>query len=482
MNRTRRPVPRVSPRSTRRVSNNQSSNNTNQIDEHGRTKLMKLIMVKEEKEAIELINTGQSNPGHVDKYGSTALLDATWSGMEKVALELIKTGHSNSKHVDKNEITALICAIIKNLKKVALELIKTGYSNSKHVDKYGNTALSWSIRRDMESVALELIKTGESNPGHVDKYGSTALLDATWAGMEKVALELIKTGHSNPKHVNKCGDTLFEHTALINSIYKNLEKVALELIKTGESNPDYINKNGDTPLILSIRKKMEKVALELIKTGKSKPDNININGDTALTIAKRNNMEKVIELLEGKTNTETKQIFDLSKKCFDPIEAGEVQIVEFLKSNKHHIIFVFFDKEINKSQCVGIDISVLHGIKFQDYTLYECREAREWYNRGMENSNIIKDVEYFNIKAICGFGDMIHMQSVLDIFKQHKKGQRIFGFQLGRKVTSTISYNSLQDNANITSARHCQPGQTSVIYESVKDIVFDCSKAMSQLF
>ncbi len=371
-------------------------------------------------------------------------------------------------------IDNLFYAIENNNEEFALELIKSGKINLASVNSNGDTALIVACYKKMENVSLELIKTGYSMPSAINSKVNTALILACGNKMEKVALELIKTGESNPGVISSKGNT-----ALILACRNKMENVALELIKTGESNPNVVDSFGNAALIYACLNNMEKVALEIIKTGDSNYEHIDKRGKKAIDYIIKNNLTSVIKFIK-----ENKEIlghlitFDIKdKQCYDPLEATEVDIKQFISSDRDNLVLVFFDKDLNKNQCVGINYSLLFGankVNYDDYGIYECKEARELRNGGTRETNIIRYIKYFNIKSLCGFGDVIYMDSIKKLIENVKVGKRFFFFKRGRQMASTISFNLLKRMTNITSARHCQPGQEAYIYNMISNIKVDC--------
>ena len=157
---------------------------------NGNTLLILACKKKENKLALELIETGQSNPGQVNKEGNTALIHACDNNMPEVAIALIQTGQSKPDQVNIHNNTALIWACYNNMPEVAIALIKTGKSKPDQINTDGNTALMFACYNKMSEVAIALIQTGQSKPEQIDNYGNTALIYAKKNGMTNVLQRL----------------------------------------------------------------------------------------------------------------------------------------------------------------------------------------------------------------------------------------------------------------------------------------------------
>ncbi len=444
--------------------------NSEKADKHGITALIYAISWKLPEVVTEIIKTGKSNPEQADIIrGKTALIYAIRNKSSEVAIEIIKTGKSNPQQVDKEEKTALIYAIQSNLQNIATEIIKTGKSNPEQVDKDGRTALIYAIQNKLQDVAMEIIKTGKSNSEQADKRGMTALMYAIQKNLQDVAMEIIKTGKSNPEQVDEDG-----RTALMDTILYDLDDSLLlsrEIIKTGNSKPEQVDiKRGRTSLIYAITHKLPEIAIEIIKTGKSNPEHIDNQGKSALMYAEERKYKQIIDTLKS---LKEKITFNINNDCYDFMNIENVPIIDFLKED-NNIVFVFFDKNIGNSVRIGISIDLFKDKvnNKDDYIVYECKVPDT-----MKPENILKNTPYFDIKKLCGFGDVIPLENITAILNAIENGlsSNIFIFKRDRELVSTVSDDVLNHRTNYVSARHCQTGQNSFVYKLLKDIIFSCN-------
>ena len=456
------------------------------VDNLGKTALMYSCMNGMTEVALKLINTGMSKPEQVDIYGSTALILTCYTNMTEVAIALINTGMSKPEQVNTNNNTALMLACYRGMSEVAIALINTGMSKPEHTDNDKETALIMACHSKLTPVALALINTGMSKPDNVNRSGSTALIIACDNKMSEVALALINTGMSKPEQ----STNMYSETALIMACDSKMTDVALALINTGMSKPEHVNSDGNTALITACINGLSDVAISLINTGMSIPEHVNNKGNTALYYAKDYDMTEVISLLEQNlkkkadlNNNEYNKIdsnninpkrFNINQDCLDLIMYEEVPITEYLE-NGEHIVVVFYDSNIHQSIKIGLDIeNVENAMNTQEnYIVYECINPDT-----MTPNNIVKNTPYFDIKKLCGFGDLVELKEMMYVLEfinaKHTKNNIFIFRKTDKQLKTTVSDDVLNNRTNYISARHCQKGQSADVYALDRNIVFSC--------
>jgi hypothetical protein len=133
---------------------------------------------------------------------------------------------------------------------------------------------------------------------------------------------------------------------------------------------------------------------------------------------------------------------------------------------ENNLVFVFFDNNIHSSSKVGIPKNIILDLNkngnMNDYIVYECKDP----NKYMRPDNINTKIPYFDIKKLCGYGDLIPFENVEYIFTSLNKNENnIFIFKKSKiQCVTTVSDNVLHHRTGTVSARHCQEGQSAIIY------------------
>lgn len=334
------------------------------------------------------------------------------------------------------------------------------------IDSDGNTAFMVACELEWPDIAMAIFNTGRYKPEQVNKYGDSVLMVACFDNsLHDVARAIIKSGMYKPDQVNQTGDT-----ALLLACTNDMPDVALALINTGQSKPEQAV-DGYTALNYACQKNMSDVALALINTGQSKPEQIDETGKTALDYAKDNNMTEVIKLLQQKTEPE---LFNINQTCFDIISGDDVYIANYLKEDSR-LVFVFYSDNINNSIRVGLDTEQFKKsmLEREHYIVYGCNQPDT-----MRPENIVKTKPYFDIKKLSGFGDLVLLESmdnILNIINLNYSFNVFIFKKSGTNLVTTVSDDILNQRTNAVSARHCQSGQTAVVYELNKNVVFGCN-------
>lgn len=464
--------------------------------------------------AIQLIETGQSNPGIAggeDEH--TALMESCVKRMNDVAIRLIQTGESNPSYTTliKRE-NALLLACKHNLSDVASMLISLDPTFARCINHDSITPLIYACKYNMSEVAIQLIETGQSNPsvaqGNPPLWsGTTALMHACINSMTEVAVKLIDTGQSNPSAVTSSSHM----TALMYACNNANRIVANKLISTGESLPAQVSGRKYTALILACKNKMVQTAILLIETGDCNPDYADEYGYTALDYAERNGLHHVEQLLEtlllqsgdeeweqyvpdsetdnnneskndddddeshenanANTNAESnneleRETFNIEQTCYDLTMIEDVPITEYLKE-AGNIVFVVYDQRVESSAKTGLSVEQLNrSIRDPYCIIYECIEADH-----IRPENIKRDTKYFDIKKLCGFGDLVYLKDIRQLKQRIQQNEatqtpNVFLFKKTNKhLVSTISDAVLNRNESGISGRHCQAGQDAYVYE-----------------
>ena len=470
---------------------------------------MKACEDKDVNLAMSIIKSKNLKLDSVDSDGRTALMYAIKNQLKDVAIELINSGHSNPGAVDKIlNNTALILSVKGNLPNIVTALINSGQSNIEQADHFGYTALIWSFKKRLYDIGFEIIETNKSNPGQVDNVGETALIHAVSNLMDKKTIkqkiqtlretyDKLKAEYKtilqsiNPidrenigknkrwplNLLNKKKDAEYtkqKFEELYNFMktydYKKISDSIIEFINTGKSKPEQVDKTGKTALIYSIENGLEDISKELILSGNSNVEHVDEEGKTALMYAEEKNAAELVKLLKSLTK---KLEFNINNDCFDFMNIETIPIVSFLKED-NNIVFVFFDDNINVSFRVGISVELFKDkIKNKhEYIVYECNIPDT-----MRPENIVRDVPYFDIKKLCGFGDVIPLESITSILDTIDTGlsNNIFIFKRDNELISTVSDDVLNQRTNYISARHCQTGQNAFVYKLLKNVIFTCN-------
>jgi hypothetical protein len=330
-----------------------------------------------------------------------------------------------------------------------------------------------SIARKNTEKALEIINKNRTNSdvlGGINFEENTPLLKAIDKNMPEVALALIQTGLSNPGYENKIhkdNSTLYyaiyqikKNNEKKTTEYKDMEPVVFALLNTGEVDPGYEEFNDTTPLILACSNELSEIALRLIATGKSNPEYINNYGEEALTIAKELNMTEVVNALMPQDEIDETVDINMNDECFDPINQEHKSIADFLKDDEDNFVMIFYTESSTPIR-VGFNREYLEKDEI-DYIVYACKEEDT-----LRPNNIRKGIPYYDIKMLCGFGDLI-TQRVFEKMKQSP--EKIFVFK--RRPTpllTTVSLSMLEEH-NSVSARHCQERQDAYVYNLIKNV------------
>lgn len=170
------------------------------INANGKDFLQLMIVLDNEKQALDLITRGVSVTTICSNKNSTLML-ACSHGMKQVALEILK---SESKglpgYISSHGNTALIWACYTNMPEVALKILETGNASHDSIGSDNDTALLWACNNNMSEVALEILKCGNAHPGQVANRGETALGFAFRNKMRDVAAEIFKAmGRTMPE-------------------------------------------------------------------------------------------------------------------------------------------------------------------------------------------------------------------------------------------------------------------------------------------
>jgi len=248
------------------------------------------------------------------------------------------------------------------------------------------------------------------------------------------------------------------------NILKDKTKVALAILKTGKSNPGHINKSGKTALMYACETEMREVALAILATGESNPEHVNDLGKSALMYSKENNMSDVEEEIYKATLLR----FNINTDVLNIIE-GEIPLEKCSELN--YITFVFYDVTMKHSQKVCIPYFELEkAIQNRiEYIVYECK-----IKGSMSPQSVNTKEPYFDIKKLTGFGDLVPLSDIKIIHEN--KLSKIFIFKRGKRIDFTVSDNVLHHRTDMVSGRHCQEGQSSYIYNMVKDFILTCSE------
>ena len=113
----------------------------------GKTLLMYLIDLKNEKAALELLKKSSINYNKIDGFGYSALFRAILANMNELSLELIKKKYIHYDLKDPFGYTVLMYSILENMKEPTLKLLKKKYIKYNKVNSDGNTALILSCKK-----------------------------------------------------------------------------------------------------------------------------------------------------------------------------------------------------------------------------------------------------------------------------------------------------------------------------------------------
>ena len=174
-----------------------------------------------------------------------------------------------------------------------------------------------------------------------------------------------------------------------------------------------------------------------------------------------------------------KLIFELNlrESCFDIVTGSDVVIQTFLDENPNHMVFCIMtlneDKQyipINRSIKVGVDKSKLYDYEnprapFEFNTIYRCLNAGS-----MRADNIVTKIPLYNIKAVVGFGDVVGLNIIENIFRDNVR--IICLLETPLRFASTVSAQNLGPNPDYVSSRHCQEGQGATLYDAVTPLTY----------
>jgi ankyrin repeat protein len=319
--------------------------------------------------------------------------------------------------------------------------------------------------------ALITIRNNRTNPdiiGTPDDLGYTPLKTAIMINMPEVALALIETGLSKPEYISDDNNSILYDAIQQTKKNKEMEEVVFALLNTGEVDPGYIEYNDSTPLLAACMNNLPEIALKLIETGKSNPEYVNADGEDAITIAKRLKMRKVVDALiailppdEPDEIDETVDI-NMNEECFDFMDQSDKPIANFLSDDTNNIVLIFYTDNVNSSMRVGFNRTYFTRDE-TNYIIYECKQVNT-----MRPDNIIKKIEYFDIKALCGSGDLI-TKRVFDMMKE--SSERIFVFKRRQNpLLTTVSLKLLEDS-EYPSSRQCkETDNSSYVYNLVANV------------
>ena len=210
-------------------------------------------MFEEEVRKLDHADFLQLGNPTVDKDGNTPLILACYNKDEKKAMEILDSGRGFPDYVNSGGITALSWASV-NLPIVAMRLVKSGKSNPGQISKECQTALIFACACGYGDLAHELLNTGESRPEVINLAHCSAMIFSFMSGLTSMTDRLLKMGHAHPDVV-----TFLGHTPLIYACKGGLEDIAIKLIDTGKSRPFYINREGQSALSLAYKKGLTKV-------------------------------------------------------------------------------------------------------------------------------------------------------------------------------------------------------------------------------
>jgi hypothetical protein len=194
-------------------------------------------------------------------------------------------------------------------------------------------------------------------------------------------------------------------------------------------------------------------------------------------------MAEVIKLLEPKRKRPREEsmpksmpeIFNINQTCFDIISGDDVYIADYLKEDAR-LVFAFYSDKINNSIRVGLDIEQFKKAmsEKEHYIVYECKKTDT-----MTPENIVKTKPYFDIKKLSGFGELVPLEAMDNVLNSVNLNYafNVFIFKKSSKnLLTTVSDDVLNQRTNYVSARHCQSGQTGVVYELNNNIIFGCNE------
>jgi hypothetical protein len=148
----------------------------------------------------------------VDMEGSTPLILACFNKDEKKAMEILDSGQGFPDYVNVRGETALSWASA-SLPLVAMRLIKSGRSNPGQINLWGETSLIRACAHGHRDLAHELINTGESRPEVISLANCSAMIAAFsfMSGLTSVADRLLKMNCAHPDVVTFLGHTPLMH-------------------------------------------------------------------------------------------------------------------------------------------------------------------------------------------------------------------------------------------------------------------------------
>lgn len=339
-----------------------------------------------------------------------------------------------------------------------------------------------SIRNEDTSEALKIINENRTNGellGSINFEDKTPLLKAIQNNMPEVALALIQTGLSKPGYEDEeyNDNSILYYAIQQTKNNKEMEQVVFALLNldTGEVDPGHIEFNDTTPLMLACSNKLSEIALRLIATGKSNPKYVNENGEDALAIAKELNMTEVvdalIQLLDQEDIDEVDEIqeedeinetvdINMNDECFDPINRENKPIAEFLSEDEDNFVMIFYTDSSTPIR-VGFNREYLKKDNF-DYIVYACKDFDT-----LRPDNIIKGISYYDIKLLCGFGDLVTKRVFV---KMKQSSEKIFAFKRRPEpLLTTVSLRMLKKPDSF-STRRCQQNQQAYVYNLVTNV------------
>lgn len=174
----------------------------------------------------------------------------------------------------------------------------------------------------------------------------------------------------------------------------------------------------------------------------------------------------VIETLERE------QLFNINQSCFDVVMREEIPIIEYVR-DKNHMVFVFYDSKLTQTIRVGLEIEYFEKAmrEKEHYIIYSCKIPNTLRPENIDTNN-----PYFDIKKLCGFGDLVELNEmtyILDFIHTNNSTNNIFVFKKSDiKLITTVSDDVLHNRTSYISARHCQTGQNANVYNLDKYVKF----------
>ena len=403
--------------------------------------------------------------------GDTSFLDKLKSNFyseDQILAEMNRISSDLYGYAGRTRMTPLIYACKKNYPRVALRLIKSGQAKPEYVGIDKRTALDYAVRNRMNEVVFALLATRRANQQQLSSFGATALTTAIRLHLTDIALAIVNAGDFNPTAV----DSFNNLDALTIAVAEGMTDVALAIL----NKMNYYIDTAPPEIVRSMKKSYE-IANQTGQTELANRLKLKSNGGEAVmaaappippAMAREVAAAPAPPVPEVEPEDNEPMHFNTNAKCLDLIMAEEVPISEALKEG--NLVFVFYDGDITKT--VNSTLSredFTRQAEDKDNIVYECKNG----DGRLGGNNVIRNIGYFDIKKVAGFGQLASMDDINYILQNTDK--QIFLFKKSNRwLKSTVAYeviNNLRESWE--GARHCQEGQGGFLYKIQKNVIFD---------